>query len=123
MATNNPTTIDNSAPGGDRGAVNVIYILYLVGIAVGLTAIIGLIMAYSNKDAAPEWLKSHYRNQIHIFWKGLLYGFAGMMLIMAFVGYLVIFAAMIWYVLRVIQGMQALSRGEAIARPDAWGLS
>lgn len=103
------------------GNANLIYILYLVAVVLGVTAIVGVIMAYMAKDEAPEWLRSHYRNQIHIFWKGLLYSLIGVVLTVVLVGILILIAAFIWYVVRTIKGMQALSKGEAYPNPDSWG--
>ena len=60
------------APGGDN--VKLIYGLYLVSVVVGLTALIGLVMAYLNRSqVAGSWTESHYAYQIRTFWIGLLY--------------------------------------------------
>lgn len=105
----------------ERGNANLIYILYLVAIAFGLTAIVGVVMAYMAKDEAPDWLKSHYHNHINIFWKGLLYMLIGAVLMVVIIGFLVMLAALIWYIVRIVKGMQALSKGEAIDNPSSWG--
>lgn len=104
----------------ERGNANLIYILYLVAIAFGLTAIVGVVMAYMGKDDAPDWLKSHYHNQINIFWKGLLYMVIGAVLMVVLIGFLIMLAALIWYIVRIVKGMQALSKGEAIENPANW---
>lgn len=103
------------------GNANLIYILYLVGIALGITAIVGLIMAYVSRPKAPAWLQSHYDNQINIFWKGLLYMIAGAVLLAVVVGALVLLAALVWYIVRIVKGMQTLSRGEPEPDPARWG--
>ncbi|MEO1136770.1 MAG: DUF4870 domain-containing protein [Pseudomonadota bacterium] len=95
--------------------------LYLVAVVTGITAVVGVIMAYMAKDDAPDWLRSHYRNQIHIFWKGLVYSLVGLVLTFVVIGLLVWLAAFIWYVVRVVKGMQALSKREAYPNPDSWG--
>jgi uncharacterized membrane protein len=77
-------------------------------------------MAYLGKPRAPDWLVSHYNNQINIFWKMLLYSFVGLLLTFVLIGLLVILAAVVWYIVRVVQGMQALSRNEPIANPGSW---
>ena len=106
----------------ESGNANLIYILYLVACAVGLTAIIGVIMAYMGKDEAPDWLKSHYHNQINIFWKGLLYSIVGTVTIPILgLGLLLLLIAFIWYIVRIVKGMQSLSKREAIADPSSWG--
>ncbi|MEM1151432.1 MAG: DUF4870 domain-containing protein [Pseudomonadota bacterium] len=104
-----------------QGNANLIYILYLVSIVVGITGLVGVIMAYIGKDGASDLLISHYNNQINIFWKGLLYGLIGLVLSLVVIGILVLFAALIWYIVRCVKGMQSLSRGEPIANPGSWG--
>ena len=39
---------------------NTVYILYLVSLLVGITSIVGVIMAYVNRSDAPEWVQTHY---------------------------------------------------------------
>ncbi len=79
----------------ERGNANLIYILYLVACVVGVTAIVGVVMAYMGKDEAPDWLKSHYHNQINIFWKALLYSVIGAVLSIILIGLLIMLAAFI----------------------------
>jgi uncharacterized membrane protein len=43
------------------------YILYFIGFFVGLTALIGLIIAYLKKADAAEWVRSHFIYQIRTF--------------------------------------------------------
>ncbi len=105
----------------ESGNANLIYILYLASIVVGITAIVGVVMAYMAKDEAPDWLKSHYRNQIHIFWKGLVYALVGLVLSVILIGFLILLATLVWYIVRTVKGMQTLSKGEAYPAPDSWG--
>lgn len=103
-----------------KGNANLIYILYLVAIVVGVTSIVGVIMAYTGKGKGDAFLDSHYNNQINIFWKGLLYSIIGVLLTMVLIGFLVLLAALIWYIIRTVKGMQALSAGQAIENPGSW---
>ena len=104
----------------EKGNANLIYILYLVSI-IGLpTSIIGVIMAYLGKDDAPEWLVSHYNNQINIFWKSILYAFISVVLMVVVIGMLTALVTLVWYIVRTVKGMQALSKGEPIANPGSW---
>ena len=50
-----------SGPAEEGKTANIIYILYLAAVIFGLTAIIGVIMAYINKNEAPAWVASHYQ--------------------------------------------------------------
>ena len=38
-----------------------VYILYLAGIIIGITGLIGVIMAYVNRGDVPDWMKTHYQ--------------------------------------------------------------
>jgi len=100
--------------------VKLVYILYLVSVVLGLTSIIGVIMAYVNRGTAPEWLKSHYQFQIRTFWIGMLYGIIGILLLAVVVGFLVLLFVLVWYIVRCIKGMNALDEGKPVANPTSW---
>jgi len=105
---------------GDPGTANIIYILYLVSIAVGITSIVGVIMAYMNNDGAPAWLRSHYRFQIRTFWIGMLYGVIGMVLTAVFVGFAILLFVLVWWVVRCVKGMRALGERREVENPGSW---
>ena len=112
-----------STVSGDPGHANLIYILYLVGlISGGITALIGVIMAYIARDEGPDWVRSHYQNQINVFWKGIIYYVAGFFLMFVLIGFLVMLAATVWYIVRTVIGMQNLSKSEPYANPQSWGI-
>ena len=113
--------IANPSPAPDtESTARVIYILYLVGIVVGLTAIVGLVMAYVNRSDAPEWLASHYQYQIRTFWIGLLYFTIGLFLSALLIGYLVLLFWMVWLIIRCVVGMKLLDEGRAHPNPRVW---
>jgi uncharacterized membrane protein len=97
-----------------------IYILYLVGFAAGITLVIGVIIAYINKDDAPEWLRTHYRFQIRTFWIGMLYCVLGFVLMFVLIGFLVWLLAAIWLIVRVIKGFKHLERQEPMPNVETW---
>ena len=107
---------------GQKGNANLIYILYLLSFVVGITSIIGVIMAYLGKSGASPVLISHYNNQINIFWKMLVYTLIGAVLSIVLVGFLVLIAAVVWFIIRVVKGMQALSADLPIEDPGTWGI-
>jgi uncharacterized membrane protein len=100
--------------------VKLIYILYLVSILLGLTSIIGLIMAYINKDDAPEWLQSHYQFLIRTFWIGLLYGVISIILMAVAIGFILILAVLVWFIIRCVKGMKLLDEGKPHPNPTSW---
>lgn len=97
-----------------------IYILYLVSFIVGITALIGLVMAYVYQDNAPAWVRTHYRFQIRTFWIGLLYGLIGGALVFAFVGILVLAFVVVWYIVRCVKGMQRVNAGLPYENVTTW---
>ncbi len=103
-----------------KGNANLIYILYLVSIVLGVTSIVGVVMAYMGKGKGDALLDSHYNNQINIFWKLCLYTVIGIVLTMVLIGVLVLLAALIWFIVRNVKGMQALSAGQPIENPGSW---
>jgi len=110
-------------PGGDgagSGTANIVYILYLVGLFVWLIPVVGVIVAYVNKGEAPAWLSSHYRFQIRTFWIGLLFSLIGTALTLVFVGYLVLLFVLVWWIVRCVKGMKALSRRQGVTDPGVW---
>ncbi len=103
-----------------EGTAKIVYILYLVGLAFGITWLIGVAMAYINKDDAPEWLKSHYQFQIRTFWIGTLYIFIGILLSFVLIGILVLFFFVIWLIVRCVKGIKYLDQKEAPPNPTGW---
>ena len=102
---------------------NLIYILYLVGIVIGITGLVGVIMAYVNRGDGPDWLDSHYQFQIRTFWIGLLYMILGMGLSVILVGYLILLFWLIWLIVRCVKGLKYLDKSEAIPNPTSWMFS
>lgn len=107
---------------GNKGNANLVYILYLCSFLIGISSVVGVVMAYVGKEDASPLVRSHYDNQINIFWKMLLYVLVGTILLLVVVGILIIFAAVVWYVIRIVKGMQALAADQPIENPGSWGI-
>lgn len=105
----------------DRGnGARLIYILYLASLAVGITGLIGLVIAYIKRDSAPDWLKTHYQWQIRTFWLGLLYVFIGAVTSVILIGYLILLANLIWFIIRCVKGLSALEKRKSLPQPTSW---
>lgn len=93
----------------------IVYILYLVGFLIGLSALVGVILAHVNaSNEQNPVIKSHFSYQIRTFWWGLLWVFIGLLTSIILVGYLVLLGWFIWTLVRCIKGLSALNRQEAI---------
>jgi len=102
------------------GTAKIIYYLYLVSILIAITAIAGLIMAYVNRDDAPDWLKSHYQFQVRTFWIGVLYLFVGVLLSQVVVGVFIILFWLLWLIVRCAKGIKYLDQQTAYPNPTGW---
>jgi uncharacterized membrane protein len=98
----------------------IIYILYLASFLNGVTAIVGVVLAYVSRDTAPEWLKSHYTFQIRTFWIGLLLFAIAVPLCFIIIGIPMVLAAAVWFVVRCVLGLSRLTRAEPYPTPLSW---
>ncbi|EHS53439.1 hypothetical protein PDO_4229 [Rhizobium sp. PDO1-076] len=97
-----------------------VYGLYLVSFVVGISGIIGLVIAYMNRGKGPAWVDTHYTWAIRTFWIGLLYALVSSILAIFFFGLILLFATAIWIVVRCVIGLQKVSANQPIERPDSW---
>lgn len=106
----------------EPGATNalVIYILYLAGLIIGVSGIVGIVLAYVNRGKAGGFVESHYTFLIRTFWIGLLYALISVVLMMLVVGFLLMFVVAVWFIARCVLGLQALQRGEPVRNPQSW---
>ena len=100
--------------------IQVIYVLYLASMIVGITSIIGVVIAYMNRGKAGGWLESHYTWAIRTFWMGILYSLIAAVLMIVGIGFLLIIAVAIWAIIRIVKGLQKVARDEAIDDPETW---
>jgi uncharacterized membrane protein len=118
----------------DKVLPAVVYGLYLLGFTNGLTFVIGLIVAYVNRDQAGPINQSHYTFAIRTFWLSIAWFLIGAVLLafgiplivlaigipMIAIGGLIMGAVSLWFVVRCVMGIVYLVRGEAYPRPRAW---
>ncbi|PXA99237.1 hypothetical protein DMC47_04385 [Nostoc sp. 3335mG] len=72
----------------DAGLATVVYVLYLIGFFTGVTALIGVILAYVGRGDATALARSHYDYQIRTFWRGVIFlgGALALTLVASFIG-------------------------------------
>ncbi len=104
----------------DTTMVMVVYALYLASLIVGLTAVVGVIIAYVYRGKGPEWLDEHYRYQIRTFWIGLLYGLVSLSLTFIGIGVLLLIALAVWLIVRCVKGYKGLQEKRAPDNVDTW---
>ena len=104
----------------DTNMAKVIYVLYLIGVVAGVTAIVGVVMAYIYRDNSPEWLRTHYDLQIRTFWIMLLYCVIAGVLTLVLIGFLMFFAIAIWWIIRCVKGLKYLDQRQAYPDHTTW---
>jgi uncharacterized membrane protein len=98
-----------------RNVALVVYVLYALSFLYGITAIVGVVIAYIKRDdVRGTWLESHFSWQIQTFWWGLLWTVVGIVLALAAVGFLILFAVWIWAIYRVVKGWLRLNDGREV---------
>ncbi|HEY6098149.1 MAG TPA: hypothetical protein VIW03_01875 [Anaeromyxobacter sp.] len=107
-------------PAPSDTTAKVVYILYLLSLVSGVTALVGVIMAYVYVGDAPEPLKSHYRFQIRTFWIGLLYGCVALLLTLVAIGVAVFVFLAVWLIVRCVKGLKAVDRHEQYPNVETW---
>jgi uncharacterized membrane protein len=112
-----------------RDFAGIAYILYLIGLVNGLTALVGVIMIHLKSGAVPEgsWLRSHYTWLARTFWTALLAGVAGIVLVLISFGILLIPVKVIffpllwlWYAWRVVKGGLRFMDRKPVENPEGW---
>ncbi|GGF45840.1 hypothetical protein GCM10007301_01660 [Azorhizobium oxalatiphilum] len=104
-----------------RNIVMITYILYVVGFFVGITMLVGLIVAYVKRgDAAGTIYESHFTWLIRTFWIGLLLSVIGLITSFILIGIPILIATGIWSIYRVVKGFLAFNDRKPIAAPAAF---
>jgi uncharacterized membrane protein len=116
----NPPSAPHATQPVSSSSAKIIYILYLASLLVGVTSLIGVIMAYVNVGDAPEPLKTHYRFQIRTFWIGVLYTVLSAILTAVIVGFIGFVFVAVWLIVRCVKGLKALDRGEPYPNVTTW---
>jgi len=104
----------------DDSLAAVVYVLYGAGYFTGISALVGVIIAYAKVDDADPMLRSHYRFQIRTFWIGLLYLAIGFPLCLVLIGMPILAWWFIWSVIRIVKGVLLVIEHKPIANPGSW---
>lgn len=116
-----PGELASQGKSPDTTLAIVVYALHLAGIITGgMTALVGVVMAYVYRGRGPAWLDEHYRYQIRTFWIGMLYFAVSALLTLILIGFLTWLLAVIWLVIRCVKGLKALQEKRSPENVDTW---
>lgn len=105
---------------GTPGYARLVYAGLLAGLFLPGLNVVAAVLAYLARDTGDSIFQSHVKNQLHIFGKSVVYVLIGWLLTWILIGALVIMAAIVWYVLRIVKGLQSLAANEPPANPESW---
>lgn len=94
----------------------IVYGLYTLGLFLtGLPTLIGLIMAYvKREDFAGTIYREHMDLLIRTFWYSLLFSILGAITTWLYIGFVILFAAGVWYVYRLVRGFVRMYDGKGV---------
>lgn len=99
----------------------VVYGCYLASLLIGITSIVGIIIAYIKQgEAQGTPYASHFQWQIRTFWFTLLFSIIGVVLSIVGIGFLILLAVLVWFIYRSIKGLLRANEGLPIENPKAW---
>lgn len=119
-----PTIIDasgNQLPdSSQKNYMYVTYALYASALFVGLTLLVGVILAYVKRDEMQGTLYyDHMRFLIKTFWGTLVGGIVGMILSVVGIGLVILALVYVWYIFRMVVGIVKLIDNKSVT-PDGW---
>lgn len=99
----------------------IVSLLYLGGYFTGISALIGLILAYVwGSDSPAEWERSHYRYHIRTFWLAVLQSIIGGLLLLVVIGWFILLWVTVWIAVRTIKALLAAQKQQPIDNPTTW---
>jgi len=104
----------------ERRLVTLVYILYFIGFATGISAIAGLAIAHAKSGEVDELWQSHLDYQTRTFWYGIAMLITGTVLMFVLIGWLVIIWWFIWTAIRCVKGVMAANEDRVIDDPATW---
>ncbi|AUZ04299.1 MULTISPECIES: DUF4870 family protein [Vitreoscilla] len=116
----NPPHDPSSDSAEARQYVLIIYILFAIGVVTGLSALIGVIMAYVKRnDLESTVYADHITFLIRTFWIAFAASCVGFITTPIIIGLLILPLVFVWYVYRCIMGFIKFNERKPID-PLAW---
>lgn len=109
------------ASGFDFNKASIVSLLYIAGFVIGITGIVGFILALVWKDeVAGTWEESHLQFHIRTFVVGLAVGIIGGILSFVLIGIPILLALFIWILVRSVVALLKAQKHEPIVDPKTW---
>jgi uncharacterized membrane protein len=118
--SDNLSNLSSDSSESEKTYALIVHGLYLASLVLGVTSIIGVVMAYVKRDGAQDWAASHYTYAIHTFWLSLLYTAISVILCFVLIGFVMLFGVLIWFIIRSIIPITRALNLEPMDNPRAW---
>jgi len=97
----------------------IISLLYFASFVFGVTAVVGVILAYVwRKEPHEDWEDSHYQYLINTFWIGLIGAMASFMLMLVLIGFLLLPLVLVLVVVRAVLSLVNAQKQSPMPNPD-----
>ncbi|MBV1690076.1 hypothetical protein KRR38_20915 [Novosphingobium sp. G106] len=97
-----------------------ISLLYLSSVVLGVTAIVGVVLAYVWKgEAHADWESSHYQYLIRTFWIGLIGFFVSVLCMILLIGFLMLIAVGVLVLVRSVLSLVAAQKQQPMPNPTS----
>jgi uncharacterized membrane protein len=116
-----PAAPATSSAGFDFNQPTIISLLYLSSFVLGVTALVGVVLAFVWKDQPKAaWEASHYQYLINTFWIGLIGSVIGFLLLIVLIGFFVLLAVAALVVVRSVLSLINAQKQMPMPKPDTW---
>ena len=107
------------AGGFDLNHPTIISLLYLSSFILGLTGLVGIVLAYVWRGDSPAgWEESHFTYLIRTFWFGLIGSVAGVVLSVILIGIPILLATAVWVIIRSVLSLVRAQKREPMPDPE-----
>jgi uncharacterized membrane protein len=116
-----PPGASSSSATFDFNQPTIISLLYLSSFILGVTSIVGVVLAYVWKgEAKADWEASHYEYLINTFWIGLVGGVISVFLMLLLIGFLLLPAVIVLVVVRCVLSLINAQKRAPMPNPGTW---
>lgn len=108
----------------DMNRPTIISLLYIGSFLLGITTIIGVILAYVwNGEAHESWEDSHYRYHIRTFWMGFVWtavAVIGSIVTLFLLAWILFPLVAVWFAARAIKSLLAAQKHQPVKNVTTW---
>ena len=105
----------------DLNRPTIVSLLYLSSFLLGITVIIGVILAYVWKgEPHADWEDSHYAYLIRTFWIGLIGSVISFILMIVLIGFLTWIAVAVLVIVRSVLSLINAQKQAPMPNPETW---